>query len=128
MPLDDNDGENGSGSDSDDPDQSRSVPKIFSQRQDDYAPDPDSVVEGNPLKNSISRKGFQVPLISSDTLSLASICSFTLLYYLVILCIVINICVARRNTADIVMSSIISGTMPIRARCQLFVPCFAVSV
>ena len=115
MPVDEFDGENGSGSDSDDPDQSSSVPKILSQRQDDYAPDQESVVEGTPLKKIDKQERLSG---TSDFQRYSVTCfdlQFTLLYYLVILSIVINICVARRNTADIVMSSIISGTMPIRA-------------
>ena len=71
MPVDEFDRKNGPGRGSDDPDQSSAVPKIFLGHQDDYATDLETVVEGTPLKQSTSRKGFRLPLICSDTLFLA---------------------------------------------------------
>ena len=81
MPVDEFDGENGSGSDSDDPDQSRSVPKILSQRQDDYAPDPESVVEGTPLKKFDKQEG----LSGTSNFQRYSVTCFDLQFYFTLL-------------------------------------------
>ena len=81
MPVDEFDGENSSGSDSDDPDQSRSVPKILSQRQDDYATDLDSVVEGTPLKKIDKQEG----LSGTSNFLQYSVTCFDLQFYFTLL-------------------------------------------
>ena len=81
MPVEESNGENGSGRSGIDPHPFKSDANALSHFNDNYASGADSGVEGTPQKNSTSRKGFRVPLISSGTPSLASVSVCRLLLY-----------------------------------------------